>query len=142
MSELTDRELDAAVAKARGDTVPRVAIATGDGGASAALVESSPPFYGEFRVTRKDVEEFCQNHPSYEVGEWSRVKRYSTDISVAWELVEEMAQTGGIGVYNSTDGGWCMEHVPSEFNTPSVTEYADTAPRAICLAYLKAKEAK
>lgn len=61
--------------------------------------------------------------------------RYATDIGAAWEIVEHLkcVLVKEISLtWLRTSGDW-------SFTINHVCEFADTAPRAICLAFLKSK---
>jgi hypothetical protein len=62
------------------------------------------------------------------------VKDYSTDIAVAWEVVERMRSDDWLVSLWTDEGQWCVEAYK-----PVYVGYAkeDTAPEAICLAALK-----
>lgn len=71
---------------------------------------------------------------------------YSTDIAAAWEVVERMCADGWEYEINShysvtaRFGKGHYEHWDSVWHGPSVEEFADTAPHAICLAALAAAD--
>jgi hypothetical protein len=79
---------------------------------------------------------------------------WPVDIAAAWELVEEMKQIGGaVCVEWATEfidapfKWWCGANVPQDYKVKPFTckwhsGRADTAPRAICLAYIAWKEAQ
>jgi len=73
------------------------------------------------------------------------VPNWPTDISAAWELVEEIEQAGHwvqIRTPFSGDGYWCgftPDGCSGWNGTPDNYTQADTAARAICLAWLKWK---
>jgi hypothetical protein len=63
---------------------------------------------------------------------------YSSDIAAAWQVVEKMRENWFIAISTTIEGGWMViirRHGYS--NTLEVTSI-DSAPRAICLAVLKA----
>lgn len=64
---------------------------------------------------------------------------YCSDISAAWEIMEK--QTNNFCVFRDWDTGeWCVRYDDGAFNTTRHDfEFvaADTAPMAICLAFLK-----
>jgi len=68
-------------------------------------------------------------------------KNYSTDIAAAWQVVEKLMPTIG-HIYPAVDLEtgellhWCAVVETGDTSRQGVT--ADTAPRAICLAALKA----
>lgn len=117
---MTDRELDAAVARALGWTDIVCHSATND------MSGTNPRG----------------------IGRACGVPLYSTDIAAAWELVEAMEDMDPSLSYQETLCSWQIELVkgPSLGYVDSVCGsvrwlYADTAPRAICLAFLKSKGA-
>jgi hypothetical protein len=72
-------------------------------------------------------------------------RKYAEDIAAAWGLVEEMkAEKYDITI--TEQPGWqtgCRVAPRGEFNTSRVLfKTADTAPRAICLAFLAWKASK
>jgi hypothetical protein len=81
--------------------------------------------------------------------EWEFLPEYSTDIAAAWKVVEKL----GLCVWPTEDAKWFA--FQDRFDSSYGEEYwfggenflsryviADTAPHAICLAALKALEAK
>lgn len=73
---------------------PKVlAIATSDGGKSAAVIEGMAPFY-----CRQDVIRWLKENPTsgYVLGEWKRYPHYSTDLNEAWKVVEALKSMGFI----------------------------------------------
>jgi len=80
-----------------------------------------------------------------EDGETFAVKRYSTDISAAWQVVEKLASEGFTpSIVFSDEKHWGMtaycqqESVVGDFTLEDVV-WCDTAPEAICKAALMAK---
>jgi hypothetical protein len=75
------------------------------------------------------------------------LKRYESDISAAFEVVEKMRENG-YTIHLSNDGApkpWECEIDDADYKNPklqSAIGCADTAPRAICLAALQAVRAK
>lgn len=66
--------------------------------------------------------------------EWTHTIHYSTDIRAAWDIVEDLRAKKiivEIGVWKEKVR--CVIHVPG----PRINEEADTAPLAICNAFLK-----
>jgi len=71
---------------------------------------------------------------------WTLVPAYSTEIGPAWRLVEKL------GMFTLENGGasvgepeWCASFTRRGTTEPVwVSDHADTAARAICLAALKA----
>lgn len=75
------------------------------------------------------------------VQEWDNLKPYSTDIAVAWLVVEKMISDDN--EFELTTYFPCTQLVfwcrfSADMNFDHIGE-ADTAPHAICLAALKAK---
>lgn len=71
---------------------------------------------------------------------WEKLKDYSTDISEAWKLVEELA-TKGVQIRLSNKAmhnqyWWCYLSAEPESNKPDVCAQGNTAAEAICLAIL------
>ena len=66
---------------------------------------------------------------------------YSTDIEMAWYVVERMREQGwGFQLTNATNDGtddWSVEYWPLT-GGDTVLSHADTAPLCICLAALSA----
>ena len=68
--------------------------------------------------------------------DWTSIKKYSTDIAAAWEVVEELIKDGIFLM----SGDKSTVHVYFGRNGPNCNKTgADTAFLAICLAALKAK---
>jgi len=75
---------------------------------------------------------------------------YSTDLAVAWELIEHMHEQGywcqmrtPFGKGEESDGYWCgfTPHLTTGFNgVPDDWRCGDLMPQAICRAFLAAKE--
>lgn len=67
-------------------------------------------------------------------------KRYSSDISAAWEVVEKMYSWGGcdIGCYGKGGSGKWITVSTRTFSAGDVRVTAHTAPEAICKAALLA----
>lgn len=68
---------------------------------------------------------------------------YVGDIRAAWEVVEFMSRKGvGTYLFGGIGDSWhCDLHRhPAAQDDPEVSQSADTAPRAICLAFLKLQE--
>lgn len=76
--------------------------------------------------------------------EWRKKPRnYVGDIRAAWEVVEFMSRKGvGTYLFGGIGDSWhCDLHRhPAAQDDPEVSQSADTAPRAICLAFLKLQE--
>ena len=68
-------------------------------------------------------------HASY--GLYASLKRYSTDIAAAWEVVEKMREDGFLVALYRSAGAWIADTNPGYGKS-------DTAPHAICLAALRA----
>jgi hypothetical protein len=70
--------------------------------------------------------------------EYPYVNAYSTDIAAAWVLVEHIRYKGyePIVRYDVVIGGWVANIVTNRSVYKSFNADADTAPHAICLAYL------
>lgn len=88
--------------------------------------------YGEMRVSAH-----CGMYADHE---WKRgkeiqcaVPEYSTSIEAAWEIVNAGHLTG---VHKGFDGYWYAEKSGFAWDFPA-PDGADTAPRAICEAFLK-----
>ena len=94
-----------------------------------------------------------QEHPGYWMAKAERtgyihfpLPNYCTDIKAAWEIVEWLYANK----VNAVNTGCCVwkEHkrwycgIRTENGRNYIQEYADTAPKSICLAFLKMKEAK
>ncbi len=64
---------------------------------------------------------------------------YCTDIKAAWEVVESLHPQHGIGLTQHLQPpyGWSCTMWTAMTQEPDFTVRADTAPRAICLAFLK-----
>ena len=107
---MTDTELNIAVARARGWTL--------DG--DLWHIPSDDP----------DIEMEVMFTDSYSP---------ATDIAQAWELVEEMRQGKRIVHLDGDGSGFYFQFWSGEKRDPHDGAGADTAPRAICLAYLKVK---
>lgn len=71
----------------------RVAIATEDGGKSAALWEDHDAGRGP-----EDIAEFCRRAPQYSVGHWETPERYASDFEKVRPLLETARRNGGTGV--------------------------------------------
>ncbi len=72
---------------------------------------------------------------------WSVVPHYSTNISAAWEVVEKVWPSGSGMCLTPSSFGWAIYYpltITMKWSQPVVK--ADTAPHAICLAALKAKD--
>lgn len=73
-------------------------------------------------------------------GWWVELTNYSTDMTEAWNLVEQLAKKGvQIRLSNKAmhnDYWWCYLSAEPESNKPDVCIQANTAPEAICLAIL------
>lgn len=64
------------------------------------------------------------------------IPKYSTSIADAWMVVEEM---GGMWVCPADNGhGWAAGKLSLVEPSPTAGTYADSAPRAICLAAIEA----
>jgi len=118
IDKLEDRELDAAVAEARG------------------MRRVEP---GSFYVwpSAEVVEKLKTEYPDLLGIDYAPAPWFSTDIAAAWELVEEMRAMDAMEVYVSNQLEWdcyCTRPVGTE-------AYArgPTAPIAICRCYLKLK---
>ena len=71
-----------------------------------------------------------------------QVPKYSTDIAEAWEIVERcMADHRYISLYTEAGGFhfWIGEAGKGHDGKRNVLAVADTAPKAICEAFLKLK---
>lgn len=126
---ITDEELNAAVAKRLGWTNIRMVKPEGLRDEMVGQREKSPPY------TEKTIPSYC------------------TSIEAAWELVEKMnAEGGAYSLINDDFGHWAcvsegMQPVWTEEEGPPEDAdfmylipkdaWADTAPRAICQAFLK-----
>lgn len=67
------------------------------------------------------------------------LKRYSTDISAAWEVVEELKGDYWFSFYYTVEGKWeamFNAHFPRQ--NPSFDAESDLAAHSVCLAALKA----
>jgi len=85
-------DLDQIIAEKLMRVKPKIlAIATNDGGKSAAVIEGMAPFYW-----RHDVIKWLEEHPKsgYVLGEWKRYPKYSTDLDEAWKVVERLKGMG------------------------------------------------
>jgi hypothetical protein len=71
----------------------------------------------------------------------TQVPKYSTDISAAWEIVEQLAEEG---IYTLVDQikSTCHVVMSDIDDTIRGENVAETAPMAICLAALEVKEVK
>lgn len=125
VSREAGRELDALIAeRVMGYEVSRIR-------AGALLVEV-------YAIERRD-----EAHPSFDVVMCNyypvSVRRYSTDIAAAWEVVEKLNETERwptiqFGPSEDGDLRWWVTLV----NPADADVYAETAPLAICRAALKA----
>lgn len=62
---------------------------------------------------------------------------YSTDISAAWEIVEHLGNCGITIRKADPTTKWFVSMFDWDKGNPNVGSEADTAPRAICEAFLK-----
>ena len=70
------------------------------------------------------------------------VPHYSTEISAAWPLVEEMVSAGcEVNIFNKPDGTVEIEVMEGE-DSVVWTQVQNTAPEAICKAYLLWRESE
>ena len=128
MSELAvGPELDAAVAEARGQKPCHLWEPLGYG-----LGAPGGPYYSH-------IEPLCGNCYPAAGGPC----HYSTSISAAWELVEKLDERWWPEVGRVDDGSWYCEIVdrnaiPLDVSG-AIREVCDTAPEAICRAFLAAK---
>ena len=88
-----------------------------------------------------------------EIARWQIVPNWPVNIADAWELVEEMRESGYVfdlrarreqnivmeGENYNHDRWSCECHPFGTITTKAILETADTAPRAICLAWLEWK---
>ena len=88
-----------------------------------------------------------------EIARWQIVPNWPVNITDAWELVEEMRESGYVfdlrarreqnivmeGENYNHDRWSCECHPFGTITTKAILETADTAPRAICLAWLEWK---
>lgn len=86
----------------------------------------------------------CACHVS--MGEDLHWPHYSTDIRAAWWVVEFLGPKFNNIALNWDDGGFYCTLDGGQLNVgnkwPHVTETADSAPMAICKAFLRLKESK
>ena len=92
------------------------------------------------------IDEFVMGFNPNEPGQndWGQIPHYSTSIADAWTLVDIMVKAGWYPqIAYCADKKWeCMIMDLEEDVENSVYRHADTAPLAICLAFLKWKEAQ
>jgi hypothetical protein len=145
IDKLSDRELDKAVAKALGVEPEIIHIVTSDGGKSccADTGRGSPwsSLHGPHGLKQWLNDQQSQGYNlGYELGEWKRYPKYSTDMRQAWEVVVAMRARGfsmwvGPGI-PKVQGEWAVQIKPFTQNCHHF-ETADTVERAICRAALK-----
>ena len=157
---MNDRELDALVAeKVMGEKPEIVWIARDDDDepdATAGAYLSTNGWQLFPNYTKRDIEQWLLEHPivcgkKTRLGKWEHHKPYSTDIAAAWEVLEKMRERGLRPGVNLLDSGWhgyfvdpsVVEDVVDvdgrsiAYHATAIHGYADTAPRAICLAALR-----
>jgi len=84
----------------------------------------------------------AQSHEGHMLCCLDVVPFYSTDIATAWGLVEWVKERyAGFSLHTRPSGKW-MAHVFAPGTIEAWDGEADTAPEAICLAFLAAKEAQ
>ena len=66
------------------------------------------------------------------------IQPYSTDISCAWKLIDELKDDHIFHIHNEEKYGWVIELGGWGGENPTVMGHKLTAPHAICLAALKA----
>ena len=130
---MTNRELD-------------VLIAEKVFGAKVTFLDQT---YG-WRIDYEASESKCNNSISSDLGvEGYQLKKYSTDIEAAWEVIEKFNKDGGAITYSSMKNGTrghfvTLSFIPegtfsSRMDYVTVDE-AESAAQSICLAALKALE--
>ena len=135
------RELDVLIDRDVMKRQPRFkAVASADGGKSAAMIEDAYASEAEIRAWVKE-------HAGYEVWLWPIVPHYSTDIAAAWEVVEKRCEDSqnyvevtriAASAPISRELGVIYSAVFATRNATAFRAVAKTAPEAICLAALKA----
>lgn len=90
-------------------------------------------------VARKLGKELCQDPTCLGDLEGCELapKHYATDIKAAWEIVDKFCDEGGWDITmagGDRANGWCVTITDAGEQVHSCD---DTAPRAICLAFLK-----
>jgi hypothetical protein len=143
-SEMSNEELSEAVARAQGDN-PSVRFWMMNAEETGYSIDFDT--MGEAEKWQRTHPEMCRNQHIVRREFW---RKYAKDIAAAWELVEELYPAGYFArVSTPTDIGqpytakidalgWGDNNPPS----PGGWWSADTAPRAICLAWLEWKASK
>lgn len=90
----------------------------------------------EESVPGQSAKLWCDPHPSGQRSQWS-APDYVHEIEAAWEIIEHL-KTDEMGFSLEFESKlWSVGIGPVERNDAWTYEDADTAPRAICLAFLK-----
>ena len=121
MKELSNRELDALVA----EKVFNIKVV-------------------KLNIVGEDISFIDKTKDELGIEAYRQIPCYSTDISAAWEITTKFDQ---VNVSTNSGAGahcvvWIVGYTKDEDGVPDMFTYdacADTAPKAICLAALKAK---
>lgn len=129
------RDLDALVAeKVMGVKPKLIAIATQDGGKSAAVVEH---WNGPF-PDHNSVRDWIEEHPGYKLDFWKEYRPYSTDIAAAWKVIEKLCDAPDgdlpLQITFTRSNGWFVEIGDGVCSDQDI----EGLSQAICLAALKA----
>jgi len=130
------RELNIRVYKALGREPKLLKIASIDNGLSAAITETS------FYSSRDTIEDWIKDHPSYKLCHWKQYVPYSTDLELAFELLDRFDGKciKLTRLMYGSEGKWGWECLINIDNPPYGT--GDTLPKAICEAVIMDAEAK
>jgi hypothetical protein len=148
MSELTNDELKLEIAKAKGWRCIRF-VSTNKNPPVRTITSLIPP--GETAIGEGSEYWVTENSDEWNEKGYLLDMYWPTDIAAAWELADEAGFVVGpqwSGGLDSHRIGWCVYSdwvsVSNDIWSFDSDRYslaiADTAPRAICLAWLKWKE--
>lgn len=103
-SALSSREIDKAVhTRVLEQSTVKLAAASADGGKSYAMIENpNAGFLDIGGPRRKDVDQFCREHPQHQLVDYEHCPQYSQNLSVCWIAVMRMAtleSEGKLGAY-------------------------------------------
>lgn len=144
IDEMTAEELRLEIAKAQGwgmylNASIQILQLTNDPGRKRYFEDQ---MNGCLPVGASEIIAFFPNNLNEWFDYW-KLPNWPADISAAWKLVEEMHEKGyGVNIY-ARDGVYSCEITsPDHMCKQLFYEFADTAPLAICRAYLKWKQAQ